>query len=211
MKLLSWNCKGISRTVAVRWLRALIRANNPNILFLFETKSSPSLISFILNRLGYYSMTHVAPIGSCGGLVLAWRLGVELEFFLTNGNNISAWYYSDPPNSPWILSCIYGPSETINKQAFWDSLTAVGEDFASPWLCIGDFNFVLDQFEKLGGRPVASSSHCPFKHFIDHLGLVDLGFVGNPFTWCNNRQGFDTIKERLDRSLASSNWVHLHP
>jgi hypothetical protein len=87
----------------------------------------------------------------------------------------------------------------------------MGEDFVSPWLCIGDFNFVIDQFEKLGGKPVASSSHCPFRNFIDHLGLVDLGFVGNPFTWCNNRQGIATIKERLDRGLASFDWVHLHP
>ena len=189
MKILSWNCRGISHPTAVRGLRALIRANNPDILFLFKTKSSPSFVSSILNQLGFYSMSHVAPIGSCGGLVLTWRLGVELECFLTNRSNIFAWCFSDPPNSPWILSYIYGP-----------------------WiLCIGDFNFVIDQSEKLGGRPVASSFHCPFKHFIDHLGLVDLGFVGNPLTWCNNKQGFDTIKERLDRSLASLDWVHLHP
>jgi hypothetical protein len=70
---------------------------------------------------------------------------------------------------------------------------------------------VLDQSEKLGGRPVASSSHCLFKLFIDHFGLVDLGFVGNPYTWCNNRQGAATIKERLDRGLASISWIHLHP
>jgi hypothetical protein len=56
----------------------------------------------------------------------------------------------------------------------------VGEDFVSPWLCIGDLNFVMDQTEKLGCRPIASSSHCPFRNFIDHLGLVDLGFVGTP-------------------------------
>jgi hypothetical protein len=92
-----------------------------------------------------------------------------------------------------------------------DSFTAAGENFACPWLCIGDFNHVLDQSEKLGGLPVASSSYCPFKHFIDHHGLVDLGFVGNPFTWCNNRKGLDTIKERLDRGLAFIDWIHLHP
>jgi hypothetical protein len=79
------------------------------------------------------------------------------------------------------------PFEKINKPAFWDSPTAIGEDFVNPWLCIGDFNFFLDQSKKLGGKPVASSSHCPFRGFIDQLGLVDLGFVGNPFTWCNNR------------------------
>jgi hypothetical protein len=70
---------------------------------------------------------------------------------------------------------------------------------------------VLDQSEKLEGRPIVSSSHYPFKHFIDHFGLVYLGFVGNPFTWCNNRQGAASIKERLDRGLAFLNWIHLHP
>ena len=40
---------------------------------------------------------------------------------------------------------------------------------------------------------------------------MDLGFVGNPFTWCNNRQDYATIKERLDRGLASLDWVHLYP
>jgi hypothetical protein len=94
---------------------------------------------------------------------------------------------------------------------FWDSLTAVSEAFVSPWLYIGDFNFVLDQSEKLGGCHVASSSHCPFRNFIDHHGLVDIGFVGNPYTWFNNMNGFVTIKERLDRALASLDWVHLHP
>jgi hypothetical protein len=87
----------------------------------------------------------------------------------------------------------------------------VGEDFVSPWLCIGDLNFVMDQTEKIGCRPIASSSHCPFRNFIDHLGLVDLGFVGKSFTWCNNSQGIATIKERLDRGLASLDWIHLYP
>jgi hypothetical protein len=58
---------------------------------------------------------------------------------------------------------------------------------------------------------IANSSSCPFKKFIDHAGLVDLGFVGNPYTWCNKRQGLASIKERLDRGLASLNWIHLHP
>jgi hypothetical protein len=29
------------------------------------------------------------------------------------------------------LTCIYGPPETINKPTFWDSLTAIGENFVS--------------------------------------------------------------------------------
>ena len=134
-------------------------------------------------------MTQFAPASSSGGLVLSCRPRVELDCFITNKHNISAWCYSDPPNSPWILSYIYGPPDKRDKLVFWDSFTSVGEAFVSPWLYIGDLNYVLDQSEKLGGRPVASSSLCLFKQFIDHFGLVDLGFVGNFYTWCNNRQG----------------------
>ena len=67
----------------------------------------------------------------------------------------------------------------------------------------------MDQSKKSGGRPVDSSSHYSFGGFIDHFGMIDVGFVGNPFTWSNNRQGLDNIKERLDRGLASPTWVHL--
>jgi hypothetical protein len=42
----------------------------------------------------------------------------------------------------------------------------------------GGFNSVLDQYEKIGGRPIASSSNCPFRKFIDHFGMIDVGFVG---------------------------------
>jgi hypothetical protein len=70
---------------------------------------------------------------------------------------------------------------------------------------------VLDQTEKLGGYPVSSTSNCPFRNFINLFGMIDLGFAGNPYTWSNNRQGMHLIKERLDRGLASPNWIHLHP
>ena len=64
---------------------------------------------------------------------------------------------------------------------------------------------------KIGGRPITSSSNCSFRKFIDHFGMIDVGFAGNPFTWSNNRKCLKNIKERLDRGLASSSWVHIHP
>jgi hypothetical protein len=97
MKILSWNCRGLSRPAAVLTLRRLIRDQSPHVLFLSETKSSPSQVSAALIRLGFFLMTQVATSGSSGGLVLTWRPGVDLECFISNKNNISAWCYSDPP------------------------------------------------------------------------------------------------------------------
>lgn len=186
MKFISWNCRGLSCYSAIRSLLLLIRNLCHDVIYLSETKSlslSLSQVSTIINILGFYLMSHVATSGFSRGLVLTWRQGIELECFVFNKNNIFAWCYSDLPNSPWILSCVYGPLNKRDTFSFWDSLTFDGENFVGPWLCIGNFNHGLNQSEKMGGRPVASSSHCPFKQFIDYFGMVDLGFAGNPFTW----------------------------
>jgi hypothetical protein len=84
MKILSWNCKGLSRPVVVQTLRRLIRDQSLDVMFLSETKiSHPSLYCF--------EQAWFLPHDLGGGLVLTWRPGVDLEYFISNTNNISAW------------------------------------------------------------------------------------------------------------------------
>jgi hypothetical protein len=40
--------------------------------------------------------------------------------------------------------------------------------------------------------------------------LVDLGFMGVPFTYDNKRQGNRNVKVRLDRAVADNNWRNLY-
>jgi hypothetical protein len=68
---------------------------------------------------------------------------------------------------------------------FWDSLLDAGRDYYGPWLCISDFNMILSQSEKYGGRPYACSSNDAFHCFLDSFGMIDLRFSGNPFTYSN--------------------------
>jgi hypothetical protein len=42
MRILSWNCKGLSRPAVVLTLRRLIWDQSPDIIFLFETKIPPT-------------------------------------------------------------------------------------------------------------------------------------------------------------------------
>ena len=211
MKFLAWNCRGLSRASAIRSLRGKIRTHSPDVLFLSETKLQPSLATVILNNLGFFMMLHAPPTGSKGGLLLAWRHGVDFECISTSVNIINVWCYSDPPNKPWLLSCIYGPPTNHNKPMFWDSLLDVGVGYNGPWMCIGDFNMILSQSEKLGSRPYACSSNDAFHGFVNSYGMIDLSFAGNPFTWSNKRRDHHLIKERLDRGIANSHWVHLFP
>lgn len=41
--------------------------------------------------------------------------------------------------------------------------------------------------------------------------LVDMGFNGQPFTWCNNREGSHRIREWLDRAVANAAWIDKFP
>jgi hypothetical protein len=94
---------------------------------------------------------------------------------------------------------------------FWSFLSDLGTSFRGAWLLLGDFNSILSPSEKCGGHDFGSSSHNEFTDFVNSNALVDLGFVGNRFTWSNHRSGSANIRERLDRGFANQNWVHIFP
>jgi hypothetical protein len=110
-----------------------------------------------------------------------------------------------------LISFVYGPPYQKCSSDFWSQLAEFGYDNFLPWLCIGDFNSITSSLDKLGGRPFNALSHNDFGYFMNAFGMIDLGFLGNPFTWSNHRQGHGLIKERLDRGVVSSQWLHEFP
>ena len=46
-----------------------------------------------------------------------------------------------------------------------------------------------------------------FREVIHQCGFKDLGFVGPEFTWCNMQEGESRMFLRLDRALATLDWV----
>ncbi|CAN0904445.1 hypothetical protein LINGRAHAP2_LOCUS23096 [Linum grandiflorum] len=58
----------------------------------------------------------------------------------------------------------------------------------------------------MGGNPIRYSSTADFRSFIYNNGLMDLGYVGDQFTWSNMLREGHEIKERLDRALCSVRW-----
>ncbi|KAF3951872.1 hypothetical protein CMV_022522 [Castanea mollissima] len=77
-----------------------------------------------------------------------------------------------------MLSLVYGPPYSSLKANFWKNLETTINSFGGVWVGIGDFNCILSQLKKQGGRPFASSSDGGFFGFITNNGLIDLGFQG---------------------------------
>jgi hypothetical protein len=106
---------------------------------------------------------------------------------------------------------MYAPYTSQRRSNFLSYLSKLGNFFGGAWLLLGDFNFILSSSKKSGGHAFGNSGHKAFADFVHFNALVDLGFVGNRFTWSNHREGSFNIRERLDKGLANQNWVHLFP
>ncbi|XP_072956531.1 uncharacterized protein [Typha angustifolia] len=75
---------------------------------------------------------------------------------------------------------------------------------ASLCCCLGDFNSILNLYEKEGGLLGTSSKMKEFAKHVNDVGLINLGFAA--FTWSSRRLGRGLICKRLDRALALALW-----
>ena len=57
---------------------------------------------------------------------------------------------------------------------------------------------VMSAEEKRGGLPFRVAEGMEFQSFMSMASVVDAGFTGSQYTWCNNRGGGARIWKRLD-------------
>lgn len=207
MTAILWNCRGIGHAATIRALREINLSHRPSIIFLSETKISDSLkIQSLASSMLFDHFFFVPASGASGGLALLWKSVIDLQIVTANANAILALILNDPPSVTWLLTGVYGPPHHFQKADFWDALSLLSQSFDGHWCIAGDFNALLEQRDKFGGKPFSSGSTCKFRRFVDLAGLLDLGYVGYPFTWNNMRVGKSNIQERLDRGFCTSTW-----
>ena len=50
-----------------------------------------------------------------------------------------------------------------------------------------------------------------FREVIDECEFKDLGYVGGKYTWYKGSRGGNTIWERLDCAVATTDWIEKFP
>jgi exonuclease III len=150
MKTLSWNCRGIGSPRKVRDLRLLVKENNPDILFLIETKCKKTKLEYLRVKLGYVGLFVVDPVGRSGGLALFWRNDVQLEIQNYSRRHINSLIKEGDRDSYWKLTSFYGHPDCTKRNESWALLRHLQQLHPSPWLVIGDFNEIVSQNEKFG-------------------------------------------------------------
>ncbi|KAL0408606.1 UNVERIFIED_CONTAM: putative ribonuclease H protein [Sesamum radiatum] len=212
MRILAWNCHGLARPAARRMLRELLQSHKPDILFLCEIKTKHTdKLSSLLQSFNLLYSAFVPAFNKAGGLCLAWTPSLNVNIILTNTWMINALIFLNSDPRPWQFTGVHCPAVPTLKPDFWYCFNEICSSFDGPWLAMGDFNAVLAQNEKMGGKPFASASRNAFGDELDLCNLIDLGFTGFKYTWSNKRPGKANIQSRLDRGVANSDWCLLYP
>lgn len=210
MKILSFNCRGLGNPRTVRALYDIVKRKAPSLVFLMETKLHKHEMEKVKFKLGFANGLFYDANNRAGGLVLLWWSDVNVEILSYSGNHIDS-QILDNGVAMWRFTGFDGCLEVSMRTMSWDLLVILHSHSALPWLCIGDFNEIVEAGEKWGRVPRAEWQMRNFRQAISRCNFRDLGFYGPKFTWCNNRLGEECVKERLDRALVSTDWDMLFP
>ncbi|XP_075659082.1 uncharacterized protein LOC142628947 [Castanea sativa] len=138
---------------------------------------------------------------------MLWKKELKLEIMGYTGNVIDAIIIDELSEFKWRITGFYGQSETHKRKESWDQLKALNRKFHLPWLCLRDFNEILSADEKIGGVRRTQKQMEGFRSAVNTCGFKDLHFTGPRFIWCNMQEGEDSVYLRLDRALATQNWI----
>ncbi|XP_025702728.1 uncharacterized protein [Arachis hypogaea] len=207
MKILMWNCRGLGRPLTVHNLKGIIRSHSPEIVFLCETKNPSRSVEQKLRGCGFKDWSLVNPEGTAGGLVIAWKEGLEVTVINSNHFFIAIIVKDKVTNHDWCLLGVHlSTNDQIRSQQFGE-LSLILQQVHGEVAIIGDFNTITNQREKKGRNEKSPASMACFNNFFNDCELVDIGMIGRPFTWSNRRTRGDLIQERLDRVLAGNGWL----
>ncbi|KAL0342468.1 UNVERIFIED_CONTAM: hypothetical protein Scaly_1909400 [Sesamum calycinum] len=166
--------------------------NLTNLISSSSVKSKLQTLISSLSLLQSFNLTlveSVPALNRAGGLCLAWTPCLNVYVVLKNSWIINALISLNAEPRPWQFMGVHCPAVSALRPVFWHSFNNICYSFDGPWLAMGDFNVVMSQTEKRGGKPFASASRNALGNEFDVCNLIDLGFTGASFTWSNKRLG----------------------
>lgn len=149
----------------------------------------------------------VNPRGSKGGLVLLWNINANISILSYSHGHIDVLVNTSP--NPFYFTGFYGNPIQYKRTQSWNLLKRIAETHNSKdlgWIVGGDFNEILFEHEKAGGKLRALHLINEFRNTLNDLSLSTVQSNGPWYTWDNKRYNGNRVMERLDRFLINDAW-----
>jgi hypothetical protein len=173
-----------------------------------ETRMGEEKALTLQRQLGFPNASVVKAEGLSGGLLLMWRRDVVVEELSKSMSHIDILLTCDRLKVvQWRLTGFYGEPRRERRKNSWHLMRFLRAQSASPWLCVGDFNEVMQAEEHFGVREREQWQMMAFQEMMHDCHLTDLGYRGLPYTWDNFQEGERNVKARLDRAFGDEKFL----
>eukprot|EP00253_Pinus_taeda_P005441 PITA_05441 len=144
----------------------MLKQENPQVLFLQETKCDSKVLDRLANK--FWPGSHnivVDANGSSVGIAILWdSRAMEFTNFHAHRNFLQATFHILGTNQYGLLTNVYFPQETQRKEEIVNSISALNQNRPLPhWIAGGDFNMITSLDERRGASilPFTGSDHWP--------------------------------------------------
>lgn len=108
MRFLSWNCQGLGSDLTKKHLPKLCKKQNPQILFLMETRQPEDVLLTWRRKLNFTDHIVVNPVNTGGGLALFWNDEVQLSVVDSSPNFVDTLVCFPSVSFVCKISWLYG-------------------------------------------------------------------------------------------------------
>ncbi|KAG0465383.1 hypothetical protein HPP92_019547 [Vanilla planifolia] len=202
-RLMIWNIRGVRDRKSKGYLRRMVRGNSVEVVALMEIKANNFQrkdADWLLGR-GWNFAVQPSE-GMSAGIIIMWSW-VNINITITTLHMVA---FQINLEGRKVMNCcvIYGPKDHCRRREVWEEVRCM-DTGGNPLMVAGDFNIIMSQEEKRGGRKFRfGKEQQELADLMQDMQLTDVGFIGNIFTWCNGKTGGARILERLDRVLLNS-------
>ncbi|XP_074298709.1 uncharacterized protein LOC141629634 [Silene latifolia] len=152
-------------------------------------------------------VTHNNDCQPNGRILVFWReTSVSLTVLSKSAQHIHCHLLQLATQQQYEVIFVYAFNTRLERRVLWQQLSDISSVVSNPWVCMGDFNVVLNMDERLGSDHLHLADMNEFGSCLDNNGLVDHPATGNYFTW-NNKQGDGLRWAKLDRVLTNQFWI----
>ncbi|XP_070054817.1 uncharacterized protein LOC142179968 [Nicotiana tabacum] len=106
-----------------------------------------------------------------------------------------------------LLTVVYGYNTIEQRKQLWDNLIKIGHGANKPWILRGNFNYVLQLQDRINENPGHLYEVYDFTKCVQDLGINELAWEGDYYTWPNKQDGMDRIWSRIDRLFGNNEWI----
>lgn len=142
-------------------------------------------------------------IGHNGGVAVLRNNNMNCSILSYSNNHIDLNVFD--LDGDWHIIRFYGFPERRRHHLSWNLLRQLAHVNHNPWVCIGDFNDLLNPLDKKCRVPYPPWLFRGFRDAIMDCNLSDVLLLGYLFTWSRGREGENAVEDRLDRDMG--NWI----